>query len=112
MRPLLSPEFRFTGEVDVIFLCKTPGVTTLVLHARDLALNESVMGFAAVDDGVAAPILLNFREDPLRMFWKFHFQSELKVGVKYNVSLKFSGKLNDDLRGFYRSKYEREGTTR
>ncbi|OQV25529.1 Aminopeptidase N [Hypsibius exemplaris] len=109
MRPLLSPEFRFTGEVDIVFICKSP-VRTLVLHAKNLALNESMTAFSA-EDGTAAPVLLNWSEDPLRMFWKFHFKTDLKTGVKYNVSLKFSGKLNDDLRGFYRSKYEREGTT-
>jgi hypothetical protein len=83
----------------------------LVIHARDLAINESAIAFSA-EEGSSAPVMLNWSEDPLRMFLKFNFKTDLKTGVKYNVSLKFAGKLNDDLRGFYRSKYEREGTTR
>ncbi|XP_055335825.1 aminopeptidase N-like [Paramacrobiotus metropolitanus] len=109
IRPILSPEFKFVGEVDITFICKN-ATRVLVLHAKDLAVNESAMGFNA-EEGNPVPVLHNWADDPVRQFWKFTFKENLRVGVKYNVSLKFQGKLNDDLRGFYRSKYERDGTT-
>ncbi|GAU94501.1 hypothetical protein RvY_06267 [Ramazzottius varieornatus] len=109
LRPVLNPDFRFYGEVDVVFMCKTP-VRSLTLHMKDLAVNESMIGFTA-DENNDAPKMLNWKEDRVRQFLTFTFKADLLPGVKYNVSLKFSGKLNDELRGFYRSKYERDGTT-
>lgn len=110
LRPVLNPDFRFFGEVDVVFVCKNP-VRSMTLHMKDLALNESLIAFSA-EEGSDAPKLLNWKEDRVRQFLIFNFKKELVPGVKYNASLKFSGKLNDELRGFYRSKYERDGTTR
>ena len=34
---------------------------------------------------------------------------ELKAGTVYKISMDFISKLNDELRGFYRSSYEENG---
>ena len=39
-------------------------------------------------------------------------KKELVVGEKYKISMKFISYLNDELRGFYRSKYEENGVTK
>ena len=39
-------------------------------------------------------------------------KKELVVGEKYKISMKFISYLNDELRGFYRSKYEENGITK
>jgi aminopeptidase N len=36
----------------------------------------------------------------------------LVVGKTYKISMKFTSYLNDELRGFYRSKYEENGVTK
>ena len=39
-------------------------------------------------------------------------KKELVVGEKYKISMKLISYLNDELRGFYRSKYEENGVTK
>ena len=39
-------------------------------------------------------------------------KKELVVGKTYKISMKFISYLNDELRGFYRSKYEENGVTK
>lgn len=48
-------------------------------------------------------------EQNTREIVTIHLTEVLKPGAVYKISIDFISKLNDELRGFYRSSYEENG---
>ena len=67
-----------------------------------------------VDDEDNTPFEVNGVDDQQikREIVTITLEKELVVGKTYKISMKFISYLNDELRGFYRSKYEENGVTK
>ncbi len=99
----LAPDLgaaTFTGS-EVVEVSVVEPVRRVVLNAIELEVAEAAMTDAA---GVVHPaVAIEYDEDRERV--EFAFDSELAPG-EWKLSASFSGILNDNLHGFYRSTYK------
>lgn len=51
------------------------------------------------------------QQDPSKQFFILKFQSELLAAYQYNIRLKYTGRLQDNMEGFYKSSYTVGNTT-
>jgi aminopeptidase N len=85
----------FTGEVTIDLDVKTP-TREIVLHAAHLEIAEARLGEAS----------LELRPEPARERIVLGARQPLPAGPA-SITLRFSGKLSEEMRGFYRSTYTR-----
>ena len=91
-----SASFSGTVAIDVTIL---EPVEEIVLNAAELAVSDVEVGLA---DGSIVPCTVRFADDLEQVV--FRAASTLPAGPA-TVSCRFTGALNDKLRGFYRSTY-------
>ena len=98
LEPDLS-DFTFRGEetVEIEILERTP---TIVLNCADITIQTCKLTQA--NGSTVAPV--NTRLDEGAETATFEFKTALPVGPA-KLEIEFSGKLNEKLRGFYRSRY-------
>lgn len=102
---LLTPDlegFKFDGEeeIEIEISKKTDEV---LLHSAEIEITEAQV--TGVVNDVAEITYIKKHE-----IAKLKFNQSLAVGKTF-LRLKFTGILNDKMRGFYRSKYTHEGKT-
>ncbi len=91
-----SASFSGTVAIDVVV---HETASEIVLNAAELAVSDvDVRG----EDGAVFACTVNFDDESEQV--TFHPGSDLGPG-RYTVSCRFTGTLNDKLRGFYRSTY-------
>lgn len=104
LEPQLKETFTFDGTADIqINVVKS--TEKIILHANDsLTITSAKL---SMPDGTAMNLLPLKAEDRNKTndFLTLHSDKALPVG-EYLLKLKFQGKLNDDLKGFYRSQYK------
>ncbi len=104
-RIVLKPDlerFVFYGE-ETIYLNLKKSVNEITLHAKELKIEE--VEFKSTSYKLSAKSL---KYDSKAETATFIFNKKLPKG-KGELSLKFTGILNDQMRGFYRSKYSHKG---
>jgi puromycin-sensitive aminopeptidase len=102
---MFKPEFKnftFEGE-ETIFLSLSKPTTEIIVHADELKVTEAVFKQNQVEMK-ASKIKYDKKSETVI----FSFPSPISPG-KGQLYLKFSGILNDKMRGFYHSKYELNG---
>ena len=100
--PFLIPDnFTIRGEAD-IWVEITAATTNITLHIYDVRIHEdrvTVTSEAGVEVAVAG-----HGYDDTRQFYVVHLGQEL-AGTGARLHLEWTGNLNTDLTGFYRSSY-------
>lgn len=94
MQPDFST-FTFRGEEEIILNITKP-TKTIIIHADELEISEVIYNNSIVGD-------VTFKKETETA--KFNFPKQLPVGTG-KLSIKFTGILNDKMRGFYKSKYQ------
>jgi puromycin-sensitive aminopeptidase len=100
----LTPDldaFTFEGEESITLAVEAP-TSTIVLNASELSVHEASVTLA---DGTAVDASVALDEEQERA--TVTLGREIPAGSS-TLSMKFSGVLNDQLRGFYRSTYTAE----
>ncbi|XP_071679331.1 aminopeptidase M1-B isoform X2 [Lolium perenne] len=103
---LLRPDLAactFSGSAAVAVAVSAP-TRFLVLNAAELSVDGSSIRF----QDLAPTEVVQFEEDEILVIG---FQKELPVGEGV-LTMNFTGTLNDQMRGFYRSKYEYKGESK
>lgn len=95
-------DFTFTGKETVRIVCKSP-TSTLRLNAAELNITKSSVTIHGKTHEVKTKTKTS---EELLVFLGSMVTGEL------DLHLEFSGKLNDRLLGFYRSKYTQNGKTK
>jgi len=94
-------KFTFEGEVD-IELNVNDDSTEIITNAYDMTVHSaSVTDVASMQKQDATNIELDSEAQTL----KLSFANALKKGSKAKLSIKFTGNLNNEMDGFYRSEY-------
>jgi puromycin-sensitive aminopeptidase len=125
-RITLKPDleaFAFEGN-ETILLDVKKTASQITLHAKDLAISSAVIETASSAPRVSSPRPADaeamagrqqkrdqrakIKYDKKAETATFVFPKALKPG-KYELKLAFSGLLNDNMRGFYRSRYAHAG---
>ncbi len=98
LRPDLT-NFTFSGE-ETIDVTITQATNSIVLNSDEIEVQETLLTLA--DGSTVTPSSTDF--DAKEETVSFGFGDELSPGTA-SLYIKFTGDLNDKLRGFYRSKY-------
>ncbi|KAF2071698.1 hypothetical protein CYY_006979 [Polysphondylium violaceum] len=94
--------FTFKGEVDITVEVTKPS-KTITIHSIELVIHTAKLG-----DQVASKIEYYVPEEVAILT----FEKEIEPVKSAKLSLTFDGILNDQLKGFYRSKYVVDGEDR
>lgn len=106
--------FTFNGEVKIV-VSVIQDTTNVTLHAVDMKIDEkytSVSEYPVVSNTTRKIKITQQLNDTLRQFHVIKLAKTLKAGKQYLVYLKYVGRLNDYLQGFYRSSYTVNNETR
>ena len=103
--------FKFTGQSKII-LTVHQDTNTLTLNAKNLTIvpnNVNVVGGKITKPEIALNVDLKTEEE----FVVVTFNSTLVNGTEYTLTINYSGELNDQKVGFYRSRYlKKDGTVK
>ncbi|KAG5305888.1 AMPN Aminopeptidase, partial [Pseudoatta argentina] len=108
--------FTFHGEIKIL-VNVTNDTNNVTLHAVDIKIDESftsIREYSSNNKSNNKTTVIRIMEQKNDTDRQFHVirTSKLKKGKQYIVHLKFTGYLNDDLHGFYRSSYTVGNQTR
>ncbi len=95
--------FVFEGE-ETIYLTIAKPVNEITLHAKELKILEAVLRMKNYELRIKNR---DIRYNEHNQTVTFKFRQTVKVG-KGELFIKFSGVLNDKMRGFYRSQYNHQ----
>lgn len=105
---IFEGNFTFDGEVSVL-LTVVNETDQVVFHGVELSLHEVKMYEKENGKGV---VITRRTEESLRHFHILSVSEPLQVGKQYVLNITYTGILNDNLHGFYRSSYEYKGVKR
>lgn len=96
--PFLENSFNFTGEVTIDILC-TFSTTLIFLHSRELQILQVQIS----RNGIDFPCDYHLEKSDM-----LHISTRDYMAYNgfYRIYIKYQGRLNDDMRGFYRSSYK------
>lgn len=103
--PYLSGDFRFTGDVKIKVLIAEE-TRNILLHSHKLDIHS-----VKVSQG-SQVIKSSYLLMPLTQMLNISLEATLSPESISFIAIKFEGVLNDDLVGFYRSKYISNGETK
>lgn len=99
---ILDSNFTFDGEISVVLTVKYD-TNRVTFHGVELTFHT--IDLFKTDDGKAVEIKRR-TEDIERQFHILTTAETLKAGQQYVLNITYTGILNDNLHGFYRSSYE------
>ncbi|XP_059490156.1 uncharacterized protein LOC132205229 [Neocloeon triangulifer] len=105
--PVGEQNFTFKGYVKIIASCKTAGLTQITLHAHSeiaIASLDSIKVQSEDAIPTAVPVQSFARTGDDRNFLTINLGRGLQL-KNYSVEIVYSGVLNNELNGFYRSSY-------
>ncbi|CAG2056282.1 unnamed protein product [Timema podura] len=111
LQPNLDDDtFQFIGRVEISFNV-TETTDRVQLHANDLEIDEDTIAIEAL---TVWDSLDNFTttEDSLRHIYDIKLSDYLIAGRQYKLHLNYKGYHREDMAGFYRSYYYRNGVKR
>lgn len=99
--------FRFTGRQTVSLKSSEP-LTSITLHALELKIRSAVLPRAATGPLKASRITFDAQKETVTL----HFPRLVKPAESAELVLEFTGVLNDQMHGFYRTSYKVDGLQR
>ena len=102
---IIVDNFTIAGEVNIDIDISEP-TTNITVHIYDMQIHEDEVRLTALDDNSNIEII-GHSYDELRQFYIINFATELSQ-TSVRLGIKWTGNLNDELAGFYRSSYDDE----
>lgn len=101
--------FTFDGKSEIDLQVKENNITTITFHAKNIKLNSvNLMYGEKLEPQIKEDTLLEFKEDKHKDFIIVSLPNPINTTTKnVKLSLNYTGVLNDELRGFYRSSYKK-----
>ncbi|CAH0763600.1 unnamed protein product [Diatraea saccharalis] len=99
--------FTFDGKVKINIKATTEGVNELIMHCNDLTVKSVTVQYTDVNNEIkqiASPNQSLECEMPYS-FLRISTTEDLQQLVTYEVDMEFTGRLQSNMRGFYRSWY-------
>ena len=100
----LRRHFTFDGEVSIKVECNTP-TKTITLHTKNLTLHKNPMVKSLSAGAAGADLFESYTFVNDYDFLVITLKEELEEAQDYEISIEYSGELNENLYGFYRSSY-------
>ena len=100
-------DYPVHGEVKIDLDCSHPG-DNVTLHAKNMTVT-----FVSVATAEGAELTIEDESyDAFREFFVVRLAEDLQAGRSYRIHMKYEGRLQRDLVGYYLSRYDEGGTTR
>lgn len=91
-------DFTFSGEVEIQLNAQTP-ITTVTLDALDLTIHECRVTIKDVSQ--SCRFQMEIEKEAL------HISLPNEISGAFQLTIKYTGQINDKMAGFYRSSYDR-----
>ena len=106
--PFIIPDnFTIDGYVSVIMEAKQSGSRNITLHSADMEVDHDtvrVNQVTASGDLIAELNVAGHDYDKDREFYITRVDQDLEENNFYQITMRFTAHLNDNLKGFYRRK--------
>ena len=93
-------DFKFTGEVKIDIVAEIQDAQSITLNMKNLIVKNTTL----YDLNGTAIKVNNRTYDDVHEFLIIKLDDKLIKGNKYKLTVSYSGVVNDQLRGFYRSR--------
>lgn len=104
LTPVLEDDFKYTGKSIIVVTAKKT-TKEIVLHSKGLKITaKSVI----IDEKDPANKIVDLKLEEKTDFLRITLENNIVENQKLSIELEYSGKLDDNLRGFYRSSYINE----
>lgn len=97
---LSEADFKFTGEVKIDIVAEIQDAQSITLNMKNLTVENITL----YDLNKTTIKVNNSSYDYVHEFLIIMLADKLKKGNKYLLTVSYSGVVNDQLRGFYRSR--------
>lgn len=114
LTPYITPDagaklFTFDGQSTITFTTLIEQ-STIVLHAKYLSIQKITL---TEFGGVLTPIFINSQNhDNVTDKLTLNLESDIVPDITYKLEFQYTGTLQTDMTGFYRSSYVENGETR
>lgn len=103
---VITPNFKdntFEGEVTILVQAEKTAQRSIVLLKKGLKIKDT---WNLSIEGIPIVLPKNpLQEDPVTHKSTFSFANVLETNYRYNLFIEFSGKIDDNLKGFFKSNY-------
>jgi aminopeptidase N len=106
--PNFAPAFTIDGLVKAT-LVSTSDSSEIFLHAKAMTVFED--GVDVRGSNWSSVSIAGFGYDDKRDFFIVYLADSAPANTRLTVAIPYEGQLSDNLSGFYRSSYERDGET-
>jgi len=104
LTPFIIPDnFTIRGYVEIEMRC-TQAANNVTLHLADIIVNNDTVRMEEKVTGKEI-VIMSHSYDKDREFYISHLAESLKPENVYTIKIEYTAKLQDNLKGFYRSKY-------
>ena len=97
---LSETDFKFTGEVKIYILAEIQDAQSITLNMKNLTVKNIILH----DLNKTAIKVNSFTSDEVHELLIITLDEKLKKGNQYLLTVSYSGVVNDQLKGFYRSR--------
>jgi hypothetical protein len=101
--------FTFSGNLTILVNC-TENANNITLHSNKITIDKNSVTVSSTTR--AGNLFKSLSRDEELQFSIFHLNTELVAGQQYQLSLRFTGPLKDDLHGLYYSTYTSKNQTK
>lgn len=98
-------QFTFDGEVNITFSTKEANLKAVILHSRNLYFTKDNMTLYETDKPETTIAINDFAIDAVTNKLNLTLASALAADKNYTLHCKYTGQMDDDMHGFYRSSY-------
>lgn len=104
--PANVKQFSFDGTVTIYTSPTEANINEIVLHCNDLIIHSLTVEYTKNNEVWQIAANQSFECEELRSFLRIPTTEVLQLGQEYTIRSTFSGNLQTNMRGFYRSWYK------
>lgn len=103
-------KFTFEGDVRITLRTSAQNVNEIVLHTHDLVIREDLNTLKELKDPTYI-IITNRSRNTITQKYTVSLASPMKTNIDYVLEFYYTGNMNTEMKGFYRSSYVEDGVT-
>lgn len=102
--------FTFDGVVRITIRTSQQNVNEIVVHAHDLTFRDNMNTLTEAKDPTTI-VITNRSRNAITQKYTLSLASSMKTNIDYILEFYYTGNMNTEMKGFYRSSYVQDGVT-
>lgn len=103
-------QFTFDGVVRITIRTSQTNVNEIVVHVHDLTIRENLNTLKEAKDPTTITIT-NRSKNAITQKYTLSLASAMKTNIDYVLEFYYTGNMNTEMKGFYRTSYIQDGLT-